>query len=188
MGAKYEIDDTVYMKGRIVSSTSDETGTIYQVKFRSQDKMVMNFFEEKELDAAIPEPEPTPTPEPTKEKCAAVSVAGTIIKDSTITLSCATAGATIKYSVNNGEYAAYADGIAVSEDMTIKAYASADGYDDSEVSTFVYTVTEPDTTGGTTEPTTGDNTGDTTGDGTTDGTTTDPATGDGTTTGDSTQP
>lgn len=144
MGAKFDVDSDVLIKGRVVSVTTDETGTVYQVKFRAQNKMVTTFLEEEDVLPVDPEPTPEPIPIPTKDKCAVVTVSGTVIKDTVITLACATAGATIKYSVNDGEYAAYADGITVSENMTIKAYASADGYDDSDVSTFTYTVTEPE--------------------------------------------
>ena len=49
MAAKFEIDEKVSIVGKVVSSTTDETGTIYQVKFSSQDKQVTQYFEEDEL-------------------------------------------------------------------------------------------------------------------------------------------
>lgn len=54
MAAKYDVDDVVIIKGKVVSSTTDETGTVYQVKFSSQDKMVTQFFEENELEPVEP--------------------------------------------------------------------------------------------------------------------------------------
>lgn len=49
MAAKYDIDTYVYIKAKVISSTTDETGTVYQVKYSSQDKSTTQFFEEDEL-------------------------------------------------------------------------------------------------------------------------------------------
>ena len=54
MAAKYEIDEKVTIEARIVSSTSDETGTVYQVKMVSQGKTVTQFFKEDEIGSATP--------------------------------------------------------------------------------------------------------------------------------------
>lgn len=49
MGAKYDVDETVTISGRIVSSTSDETGTVYQVKVIANDKATTLYFKEDEI-------------------------------------------------------------------------------------------------------------------------------------------
>ena len=49
MGAKYEVDERVMVEGRIVSATSDETGTTYQVKVIANDKATTLFLKEDEI-------------------------------------------------------------------------------------------------------------------------------------------
>lgn len=56
----------------------------------------------------------------------------------TVALSTETEGATIKVSINDGEYATYVDPITITDTTVIKAYATADGSNDSEVVTFEY--------------------------------------------------
>ncbi len=49
MAAKYDVDSKVVVEGKVVSVTSDETGTIYQVKVIANDKPVMMYFKEDEV-------------------------------------------------------------------------------------------------------------------------------------------
>lgn len=49
MGAKYDVDDKVSIEGKVSVVTSDETGTIYQVKVIANDKATTLFFKEDEL-------------------------------------------------------------------------------------------------------------------------------------------
>ena len=49
MGAKYEVDQTVSISGRVISSTTDETGTVYQVKVIANDKATTLYFKEDEI-------------------------------------------------------------------------------------------------------------------------------------------
>ena len=73
---------------------------------------------------------------------------GTIVpKDTTVTLACTTAGATIYYttdgsspSVANGTRLAYNGPIKISQGLTLKAIAVKAGFDDSNVSTYTYII------------------------------------------------
>ena len=49
MGAKYEVDQNVSISGRVISSTTDETGTVYQVKVITNDKATTLYFKEDEI-------------------------------------------------------------------------------------------------------------------------------------------
>lgn len=49
MAAKYDVDSKVNIEGKVVSVTSDETGTIYQVKVIANDKATTLFFKEDEI-------------------------------------------------------------------------------------------------------------------------------------------
>lgn len=49
MAAKYDVDDKVNIEGKVVTVTSDETGTVYQVKVIAQDKAVTLYFKEDEI-------------------------------------------------------------------------------------------------------------------------------------------
>lgn len=49
MGAKYDVDQVVNVSGKVISATTDETGTIYQVKVIAQDKATTLFFKEDEI-------------------------------------------------------------------------------------------------------------------------------------------
>ena len=70
--------------------------------------------------------------------------AGTYTEAQTVTISCATEGATIYYTTNGDEpttsSTVYAAPISVSSNMTIKAMAAAQGYDNSAVATAAYTI------------------------------------------------
>lgn len=83
-----------------------------------------------------------------KEKVAAPTfsvAAGAVNEGTEVTLACATEGATIKYTVDGTEnwldYAGTA--IVINQATTIKAYATAEGMDDSEVVTAEYTIKAP---------------------------------------------
>ena len=54
MAAKWDVDTMLYVPAKVVSVTSDETGTIYQVKTVSQDKIITQFYKEDELLDAVP--------------------------------------------------------------------------------------------------------------------------------------
>lgn len=53
MAAKYEIDEKVTIEGRIVSATSDETGTVYQVKVIANDKATTLYMKEDEIEGGM---------------------------------------------------------------------------------------------------------------------------------------
>ena len=53
-GAKYDIDEIVTIKGKVSVVTSDETGTIYQVKVIANDKATTLFFKEDEIEEVGP--------------------------------------------------------------------------------------------------------------------------------------
>ena len=59
-----------------------------------------------------------------------------------VSISCATAGSTIYYTVNDGALTEYTANthIIINEETTIEAYATATGYDDSDVATAHYTI------------------------------------------------
>lgn len=50
MGAKYDIDETVSITGKVQMVTTDETGTTYQVKVIANDKATTLFFKEDEIE------------------------------------------------------------------------------------------------------------------------------------------
>ncbi len=50
MGAKYDVDEIVKITGKVTVVTSDETGTVYQVKVIANDKPATLFFKEDELE------------------------------------------------------------------------------------------------------------------------------------------
>jgi len=54
MGAKYDVDQQLFVPVKVVSSTTDETGTVYQVKMISKEQVVTQFFEEDELKDTMP--------------------------------------------------------------------------------------------------------------------------------------
>lgn len=49
MGAKYDVDETVSISGKIQMVTTDETGTTYQVRIVANDKATTLFFKEDEI-------------------------------------------------------------------------------------------------------------------------------------------
>ena len=57
-----------------------------------------------------------------------------------IVLSTETNNAIIKYSLNDGEYLEYLDGIVINTKTVLKAYAVKEGFKDSEVITYNYTI------------------------------------------------
>ena len=54
MGAKYDVDSQVSINGKVSVVTSDETGTIYQVRIIANDKATTLYFKEDELNAVEP--------------------------------------------------------------------------------------------------------------------------------------
>ena len=73
--------------------------------------------------------------------------AGTYYEPQSVTLSCTTPGSTIYYTTNGDDpttsSSVYANPIDVSTTTTIKAIATATGYDPSSVATATYTITAP---------------------------------------------
>lgn len=73
----------------------------------------------------------------------ASETAGAVAAGTQLALSCQTAGATIYYNTDgSGTYTTYTDAITISEATTIYAYAKADGYENSLVSNFAYTIAD----------------------------------------------
>lgn len=50
MGAKWDIDEVLMVPAKVTQVTTDDTGTVYQVKVISNDKAVSMFFKEDELE------------------------------------------------------------------------------------------------------------------------------------------
>ncbi|WP_274309135.1 endonuclease [Solibacillus daqui] len=92
--------------------------------------------------------------QPEEPKVAVVTAStapGSVYPGTSITLSSATAGATIYYTTDGTDPTVdsshYTDPIVIEEATTIKAMAVADGMENSEVQTFTYTVIEEENTG-----------------------------------------
>ena len=81
---------------------------------------------------------------PVVETCAAVTAsvtAGDVEAGTKVELACSTEGATILYNTDGTtNYSTYAEAITINETTTISARATKDGYNDSAVATFKYTV------------------------------------------------
>jgi hypothetical protein len=67
---------------------------------------------------------------------------GTYFEEQSVSIVCATDGATIHYSTvsENGPWTTYNGAITVDESMTIWAYATKEGYNDSPVASATYTI------------------------------------------------
>lgn len=81
------------------------------------------------------------------EKCAAVTASpepGELASGTEVSLLCPTDGADIYYKLNDSAEIKYESAIQITEDTTITAYASKEGYENSETSTFSYTLKEED--------------------------------------------
>ncbi|MBR4131027.1 MAG: chitobiase/beta-hexosaminidase C-terminal domain-containing protein [Bacteroidaceae bacterium] len=94
----------------------------------------------------------TYTPAGGTPTCAAPTfspAAGTYSSAQSVTISTTTEGATIYYTTNGDDpttsSSVYSAPITVSETTTVKAIATADGYNNSSVATAVYTITVPST-------------------------------------------
>ena len=68
---------------------------------------------------------------------------GTYTATQTVTITCATDGATIYYKIGDGEYQPYNGSIEVAESCTITAKATMDGWNDSEEATAEYVIEIP---------------------------------------------
>ncbi|MCR5646181.1 MAG: chitobiase/beta-hexosaminidase C-terminal domain-containing protein [Bacteroidales bacterium] len=72
--------------------------------------------------------------------------AGTYYEAQSVTIACATEGATIHYTLDGTDPTAnspvYTTAIAISATTTVKAFATKEGMTDSEIATAVYTITE----------------------------------------------
>ena len=83
--------------------------------------------------------------DPTKvQAVTATPNAGSVAEDTLVELSTGTEGATIRYTTDGNEPTTssqeYSEPIQISTETTIKAFAVKDGLDNSEVSTFTYTI------------------------------------------------
>lgn len=58
MAAKWDVDQKLYIPCKVVSVTTDDAGTTYQVKVVAQDKAINLYFEENELQEITGTPEP----------------------------------------------------------------------------------------------------------------------------------
>lgn len=70
----------------------------------------------------------------------------TIAPGQTVTISCATDGATISYSTDGGETWTVGNTVTPSPGVTIQAKATKEGWYDSDIATATYTVTVPEIT------------------------------------------
>lgn len=70
---------------------------------------------------------------------------GTFTEAQTVTISCATDGATISYSTDGGTTWTVGNSLTVSETTTVMAKATKDGMTDSEIATATYTIRQPST-------------------------------------------
>ena len=82
----------------------------------------------------------TQTPMPQAAAPQFAPVAGAVTIGTTVELSCETANSTIYYTINGGDITEYEDAITINTATTIQAFASADGYRDSETATAEYTI------------------------------------------------
>jgi len=73
--------------------------------------------------------------------------AGSYISVQTVTIACATEGATVYYTLDGTdpttESEVYAEAFTVSETTTVKAYAVKEGMNDSDIAEITYTIIEP---------------------------------------------
>lgn len=78
---------------------------------------------------------------PICENVTASPASGKVEKGTKITLACPTTEADIYYALNDAEeYVKYEGTIELTEAVTIHAYASKEGYENSEIQTFEYTI------------------------------------------------
>ena len=82
------------------------------------------------------------TPTPTVATPTFTPAAGTYFEEQTVSIACTTEGATIYYSTvsENGPWTAYSGAITITENTTIWAYATKEGYNDSQVASATYTI------------------------------------------------
>ena len=81
-------------------------------------------------------------PTPTVATPTFTPAAGTYYETQTVSITCTTEGATIYYSTvsASGPWMAYESALTVSESMTIWAYATKEGYNDSNIAEAAYTI------------------------------------------------
>ena len=81
-------------------------------------------------------------PTPTVATPTFTPAAGTYFEEQSVSIACATDGATIYYSTTseNGPWMAYTNAITVSESMTLWAYAEKEGYNNSSVAEAEYII------------------------------------------------
>ena len=81
-------------------------------------------------------------PTPTVATPTFTPAAGTYFEEQTVSIACATDGATIYYSTTseNGPWMAYTSALTVSESMTLWAYAEKEGYNNSNIAEAEYVI------------------------------------------------
>ncbi len=81
-------------------------------------------------------------PTPTVASPVFTPAAGTYFEEQSVSIACATNGATIYFSTEseNGPWTEYENAITVSESMTLWAYAEKEGYNDSPVAEAAYVI------------------------------------------------
>ena len=86
--------------------------------------------------------EPPVPPTPTVATPTFTPAAGTYFEAQTVSIACATEGATIYYGMvsENGPWTAYTEAITVEENTTIWAYAEKEGYNDSNIAEATYSI------------------------------------------------
>ena len=126
---------TPSVNGKIVTWTYDESANVTAFTFTPSAQTRSNGITITYITSGSTPTCATPTFSP---------AAGTYTQAQTVSISCATGGATIYYTTNGDEpttsSSVYSTPINVSSNTTIKAMATAEGYDNSAVATAEYTI------------------------------------------------
>lgn len=143
--AAVENQEKVYIRFRVNENSLAINGSAMNTSTGVSNLNNVVIFQDGELDP------------PADNYCAAVTASvepGKVDVGTAVTLSTATEGASIYYSVNGSEEVLYSGEIVLSElPATIVAYASKEGYLDSEKATFAYTAKDSETEPTVTRPT-----------------------------------
>src|SRR5690606_22197972 len=130
-------DKTIYVRMKSGLSIDDYTGTVLISGSSADDVSV-------DLSGSVTAPPPVAIPTITADGVA--NGIDTYWNSAEITLATTTPDATIYYTINEGATLEYSAPFTITETSNIEAYATADGLDDSEVSTKTITITTPATT------------------------------------------
>ena len=138
----YVNNNMVYIKGdtdseTILYSVGEDTGVydiIYNGPFPISEDTQINAISIKNNIISKPNSvlcKYVDTEEEELPKCENVNLVQA--SDNTITMSCATSGATIRYRIDLGSWNTYSSSFTISERCTIYVYSSKDGYRDSDI-------------------------------------------------------